>query len=57
MLTERIIGRVGYFSKEEDLNGLTYGGGIRFDRWQLDVANFPSGKLDRTTRVSTTVGF
>ena len=57
LLTDRFIGRVGYLSKEQDLQGLTYGGGVKFDRWQLDVANFPSGKLDRTTRVSMTAGF
>ncbi len=57
VLTNRLVGRVGYFSKEKDLNGLTYGGGMKINRWQLDVSSFPSGKLDRTTRVSMTAGF
>lgn len=57
LLTEHFIGRVGYVNKEQGWKGLTYGGGIKFNRWQIDLANFPTGNLDRTSRVSITAGF
>lgn len=57
VLTDRFVGRVGYFSKEKDCHGLTYGAGIMFDKWQLDFANFPTGALGKTNRVSVTRRF
>ncbi|MFH1098218.1 MAG: PorV/PorQ family protein [Candidatus Desantisbacteria bacterium] len=57
VLANRLIGRVGYFNKERDCHGLTYGAGIMFDRWQMDFANFPTGDLGKTTRVSVSMKY
>ncbi|MEK7814004.1 MAG: PorV/PorQ family protein [Candidatus Desantisbacteria bacterium] len=57
VLTDRFVGRVGYFSKERDCQGLTYGAGIMLDKWQMDVASLPTGKLGKTNRVSVSRRF
>jgi hypothetical protein len=58
ILTDYIIIRTGYFHKEKNWKGLTYGSSIIFNnRWQLDVANYPTGELDRATRISVSTTF
>ncbi|MFH1860157.1 MAG: PorV/PorQ family protein [bacterium] len=57
VLANRLIGRIGYFNKEKDCHGLTYGAGIMFDKWQLDFANFPTGALGKTNRVSVSMRY
>jgi hypothetical protein len=57
VLIDRFVGRVGYFSKEKDCHGLTYGVGIILDKWQLDFANIPTGALGKTNRVSVSRKF
>lgn len=51
-LTNNLVGRVGWVNKEKGCHGLTYGAGIMFNKWQLDFANFPTGALGKTNRVS-----
>lgn len=57
VLTEHLIGRLGYLNKGAGLKGVTYGAGVKYSNWQIDFANVPAGDLGRSSKISMSKGF